>query len=143
MRAVGNAVLILCGAVLFFQVGCAGTGAASPANSSVGTSQLTSLVPNAVAAGHAGFLLTVKGVNFSSHSVIVWNGTQQITSFVSSDELTAQISAQSVVQASTVPVVIKDIQSGQMSNPLALTIADPPKITTTALPAGQVGVSYS
>ena len=143
MRAVGNAVLILCGAVLFFQVGCAGTGAASPANSSVGTSQLTSLVPNAVAAGHAGFLLTVKGVNFSSHSVIVWNGTQQITSFVSSDELTAQISAQSVVQASTVPVVIKDIQSGQMSNPLALTIADPPKITTTALPAGQAGVSYS
>lgn len=143
MRAFGNAVLVFCGAVLFFQLGCAGAGAAPPANSSVGTSQLVSLVPNAVAAGHAAFLLTAKGANFSSHSVIVWGGTAQTTSFVSSEELTAQIPAPSVVQASTVPVVVKDVQSGQMSNPLALTIADPPKITTTTLPTGHAGVSYS
>ena len=141
MRAFGTSVLVFCGAVLFLQSGCAGIGAAAPANSSnsasssVGTSQLVSLAPNAVVAGHAGFLLTAQGANFSSHSVIVWNGTQQVTSFVSTDELTAQIAAQSVAQASTVPVVVKDMQSGQITNPLALTIGEPPKITTTVLPS--------
>jgi hypothetical protein len=143
MRAVGSAVLVFCGAVLLFQSGCAGIGAVTAANSSVGTSQLMNLAPNAVAAGHAGFLLTAKGANFSIHSAIMWNGIEQATSVVSSDELTAQIPAQSVSQASTVPVIVKDMQSGQMSNPLALTIGDPPKITTTTLPPGQAGVSYS
>ena len=42
-----------------------------------------------------------------------------------------------------VPVVVRNLQSGGTSNPLFLTVGNPPKITTTSLPAGQAGASYS
>jgi hypothetical protein len=88
-------------------------------------------------------MLTVQGVNFSTQSTIFLNGAEQKTAFVNSKQLTAQIPTQAVAQPSMVPVVVKNLQSGGMSNPLFLTIGNPPKITTTVLPAGQAGMSYS
>ncbi len=147
MRVVGS-TLLFCLAVflLLSQYGCAGAAsspaAANPSNS-VGAAQLVGLSPSAVEAGHASFLLTVKGMNFSDQSVISWNGTSQPTSFVSAEVLTTQIPAQSTAAAAVVPVAIQDKQSGKVTNSLTFTVGNPPKITTTALPAGQTGVAYS
>jgi putative Ig domain-containing protein len=143
MRTVRSAILLYFAVLLFFQLGCAGTTAGPAADASIGATQLVSLSPTSVTAGHAGFLLTVKGANFSHQSVIFWNGAEQTTAFINSEEMTALIPAQSVSQATTISVAIKSVQSGQMSNALTLTISDPPKITTTTLPVGQAGASYS
>jgi len=142
MRVMGTAALICSVLVLFFQFGCAGAAGQPAAAASARGAQLVSLSPNAVPVGQSS-LLTVQGVDFSSESMILLNGAAQKTAFVSSGQLTAQISTQSVAQASTVPVIVKNAQSGGMSNPLFLTIGNPPKITTTTLPGGEAGVSYS
>jgi hypothetical protein len=143
MRIVNSAVLVCAAVILFFQFGCAGIAAGSSASTSNPTGQIVSLSPNAIAAGHPAFLLTVKGTNFTSTSMVLWNGREQTTAFVNSEEVTAQIPSQSVVQESVIPVSVKDTHTGQISNALSLTIGDPPKITTTTLPSGQAGVSYS
>lgn len=142
MRVMGNTVLIGSVLLVLFQFGCAGAAGQPAAAASIGGAQLVSLSPNAVPVGQSS-LLTVQGANFSSESMILLNGAAQKTAFVSSVQLTAQISTQSVAEASTVPVIVKNAQSGGVSNPLFLTIGNPPKITTTTLPAGQPGVSYS
>ena len=132
--------------LLSLQIGCAGTVAEPSANSSnspVNTAQLVSLSPTSIAAGHAGFLLTASGLNFSSASVILWNGAEIKTDFVSSDELTAQIPASSLVQSSVISVAVKNLQSGAISNALSLTLGDPLSIATTALPDGIAGRPYA
>ena len=143
MRVVGGALLLYSVVLSVFQLGCAGTAAEPSADASIGAAQLVTLSPNAVAAGNPGFLLTVKGTNFSNHSVIMWNGSQQSTTFVNSEEMTTQIPAESIVHAATIPLTVKNMQSGRTSNALSLTIGAPPTITTTSLPTGQVGKSYS
>ncbi len=52
---------------------------------------ITSLVPPNAFAGNPSFTLTVNGLNFVSSDVITWNGQPQITTFVSSIQLTTQI----------------------------------------------------
>jgi hypothetical protein len=138
----GSAVLVCTIIFLSLQFGCAGSASQPAAAASIGGAQLVSISPNAVSVGQAG-LLTVQGVNFSTQSTIFLNGAEQKTAFVNSEQLTAQIPTQAVAQPSMVPVVVKNLQSGGLSNPLFLTIGTPPKITTTVLPAGQAGMSYS
>jgi hypothetical protein len=131
--------------VMFLQFGCAGGVAQSSAAttaSAATAAKLVSMSPATVAVGHASFSLTVSGTNFSSQSVIVWNGAAVPTTFVSSEELTAQISATSVAKASGIPVTVKNSQSGESANVLSFTVGAAPEITTTALPAGHAGMSY-
>ncbi len=143
MRNAGGAVIV-CLVVLFgFQFGCAGATAGQAAGSTASGMELVSLSPSAVATGQSGFSLVVTGAHFSSQSVIEWNGSPLATAFVNSGELTAQIPSAAVAQASVVPVAVKNTQSGQTSNALSLTIAAPPKISTTSLPAGNAGAPYS
>jgi Putative Ig domain/IPT/TIG domain len=142
MRIIGSAALICSVVFLFFQFGCAGVAGQPAAAASIGGAQLVSLSPSAMPVGQGG-MLTVQGENFSNESMILLNGAEQKTAYISSKQMTAQISTQAVAQASTVPVVVKNTQSGGMSNPLFLIIGNPPKIGTTSLPAGQAGVSYS
>lgn len=143
MRMIGSAVLLCSVVLLFFQFGCAGAAGQPAAAASIGGAQLVSISPNAVPVGHGGFMLTVQGANFSSQSVVLVNGAEQKTAYINSQQLAAKIPTVPVAQSSNVPVVVKNTQSGGMSNPLFLTVGNPPKITTTALPAGQAGMSYS
>lgn len=55
--------------------------------------------PQAVAPGTPGFTLTVRGANFLPGAVVNWNGKARSTTFVSSDELQAQILASDVSAA--------------------------------------------
>lgn len=134
--------------LLILQIGCSGAVAQSPSANSTNAAlpavaQLTSVTPTSVPAGHAAFQLVANGTNFSAQSVIVWNGSAQATTFVSSNELTSQIPSTAVAQSSAVTIAIKNMQSGEVSNALSVTVGNPPEITTTSLPAGRTGASYS
>lgn len=143
MRDFGTAALICSVLFLSFQFGCAGAAGQPAAAASIGGAQLVSITPSAVPVGQGGFSLTVQGVNFSSQSVILLNGAEQKTAYINSRQLAAQIPTVPVAQSSNVPVVVKNAESGGMSNPLFLTVGNPPKITTSVLPAGQAGEPYS
>jgi hypothetical protein len=67
---------------------------------------LTSLSPSSATAGGAGFTLIVNGSNFVNGSVVRWNGSNRTTTFVSSTELRATISAADIATAGTANVTV-------------------------------------
>jgi hypothetical protein len=66
----------------------------------------TTLSPATTVAGGAAFTLTVTGTNFSASSVVQWNGASRATTFVSSTELRAAISAGDIALAGTAQVTV-------------------------------------
>jgi uncharacterized protein (TIGR03437 family) len=93
---------------------------------------LTSLAPNTVAAGSAGFTLTVNGANFVNGSVVRWNGANRATNVVSATQLTAQIPAADLVAAGTASVtVFNPAPGGGASNALSFTIGSAPNPVPT------------
>jgi len=69
---------------------------------------ITALMPVTVTAGSGAFSLTVNGVGFLPGAAVYWNGEPRPTTFVSSVQLLAQISASNVVRAGTVAVVVRN-----------------------------------
>jgi hypothetical protein len=69
---------------------------------------LTSLSPTSALAGGGGFTLTVNGSNFVSgpNSVVYWNGSSRVTTYVSSTQLTAAILASDIATPGTFPVTV-------------------------------------
>jgi len=146
MRILGGGVLSFLVLVLVFQLGCAGVTTQSATSAPAATSssaRVESISPASVQVGHAALELTVSGSNFTSQSVIIWNGSAKTTKFVSSKELTAQVPASALATASVVPVAVKDTANGQVTNSVPLTVGDHPVIVTSALPEGQAGRSYA
>src|SRR5258708_31591857 len=70
------------------------------------------LVPTTVVPGSAAFTLTVNGTGFVSGSVVNWNGSPRTTTFVSSSQLTASISAADVATANTTVVTVANPSPG-------------------------------
>jgi hypothetical protein len=67
----------------------------------------TSVSPNTRIAGSGAFTLTVTGTNFiSGQSIVRWNGANRTTTFVSSTQLTAAISAADISTAGTANVTV-------------------------------------
>ena len=94
------------------------------------------LSPTAMAAGAPGFTLTVTGTNFLSSSVVRWNGADRPTTFASTTQLRAAISAADVATVGTAQViVVNPAPGGGTSNPQAFTISPPnnPVPTTRGL----------
>jgi hypothetical protein len=60
--------------------------------------KVSQVLPNLVAAGSATFTLTVNGSNFTSASVIKWNGTALTTSVVNPGQLTASVDSSLIKQ---------------------------------------------
>ena len=86
-----------------------------------------SLKPASAHKGGAGFTLTVNGSNFVDDSQVQWNGASRATTFVSSDQLTAQILNSDLAATGTAAVTIfNPAPEGGTSNAAALTISDPP-----------------
>ena len=106
------------------------------------TPRITSISPDAAAAGSAGFTLVVSGVNFVSSSVIRFNGIDLPTTFVTSSQLTAVVPAGAVATGAAAPVVVVNpAPGGGTSNAATFTITNPaPGISgispTTVLAAG-------
>jgi len=67
-----------------------------------------SLQPSSVVQGSPGFTLTVNGANFVNGAVVQWNGSPRTTMFVSSSQVTAQISANDVMNPAAVPVTVQN-----------------------------------
>ena len=83
------------------------------------------LVPDAVAPGGKGFTLTVNGTAFVSTATVNWNGGPLATTFVSASELTAQVPASDIAQASTAAVtVVNPGPGGGASNVVFFSVAD-------------------
>lgn len=84
---------------------------------------ITSLSPATTAPGVGGFTLTVRGSNFVSTSVVQWNGSDRSTTFVSTGQLTAQITAADVATAGAATVtVFNPAPGGGSSNSSTFTI---------------------
>ncbi len=67
---------------------------------------LTSVTPDLVAARGAAFTLTARGNNFLPNSVVRWNGTDRLTTFVSATQLTAQITQADINAAGLAQVTV-------------------------------------
>jgi hypothetical protein len=110
-------------------VGC---GYSSHGNGAVAASApaIAQLAPSSMAAGGAGFTLTVMGSNFANGAAVYWNGGVRATTFVSSSKLTAAISAADIANAATVMIYVKNPggtgiymnQSGQSSASVSFTV---------------------
>src|SRR6266436_3893115 len=62
---------------------------------------ITDIVPTTATRGGPAFTLTVNGSNFVTGSAVQWNGTNRTTVFVSSSQVTAQISSDDILVAGT------------------------------------------
>jgi len=67
---------------------------------------LTSVFPTAVIASDPGFTLQVNGSGFVYPSVVRWNGANRPTTFVSANQLQAQIPATDILSAGTAQVTV-------------------------------------
>jgi hypothetical protein len=78
---------------------------------------VTTLSPSSATAGDPAFTLTVNGNSFVSGAVVQWNGAARTTTFVSSTQLTAAITAADLANAGTIPVtVVNPAPGGGPSN---------------------------
>jgi hypothetical protein len=95
-----------------------------------GAPSISGLSPNTTAMGGADFTLTVNGTGFASGAVVYFHGNSRNTTFVSTSQLTASISAADIATAQTVPVFVKNPggtgiymnQGGQSSASVSFTI---------------------
>jgi Tol biopolymer transport system component len=117
----------------------AGCGGSSSSKSGGGSTQpaatLTSIAPYQasvygtnppwVAAGIQGFSLLANGTNFTSTSMLQWNGTTLPTQFGSSVNLAANVSSSLVAKSGTASITVYDSASGKSSGSLTFSIASP------------------
>lgn len=85
---------------------------------------ITSIHPSTVSAGGPAFTLTVSGDRFKKKSRIYWNGSPLDTTRVSSNELTALISADRIATSGAVEITV--VRKDATSNVATLTIRDAP-----------------
>lgn len=89
---------------------------------------LTNLAPNSVVAGSGDFVLLVSGTSFLQGSVVRWNGSDRLTTFVSAGELKAGITAADLAAAGVVQVtVFNPGPGGGSSNAVAFVVGAPDK----------------
>ncbi len=89
----------------------------------VATPYINSLSPTSRVANSGAFTLTVNGSNFSSGSVIQWNGSNRTTTFVSATQLTASIPGTDIASSGTAAITVAT--GTAVSNSQTFTI-DPP-----------------
>jgi hypothetical protein len=83
---------------------------------------ISSLTPNSAEIGDPSFTLHVHGQNFTSTSVIVFNGGEESTTFVGPTELTTGVDMTTATTPIAVPVAVRDMDV--QSEPLMFTFTD-------------------
>lgn len=68
---------------------------------------ITSLSPPSAVIS-SGFVMLVNGFNFSSNSIVRWNGSDRATTFVSATQLSINVTATDVASAGTVNITVFD-----------------------------------
>jgi hypothetical protein len=97
------------------------------------TPTVSALAPNAVPAGSAAFQLVVTGSNFQTGSVVIWNGSQLPTTYMSATQLNALVDSSLVAGAGTVSVIVQN-PGPATSGSVKFTVGAP-AITTVCLAA--------
>ena len=96
-----------------------------------------SLDPAGAVAGGGGFSLTVDGSEFRRNAVVLWNGDERPTTWVSGNRLRALVTAADIARPGSVEVrVLTRGAKGGRSGPAAFVIAGP--TTTAAAPSNPV-----
>jgi hypothetical protein len=91
---------------------------------------ITSLNPSSTNAGGSSFALTVDGTNFVGSSVVRWNGSDRVTTYVNDTRLTASIPATDIAAAGSGSVtVFNPAPGGGTSNSATCSINDPALMT--------------
>jgi len=106
---------------------------------------VSSISPNNATAGGAAFTLTVNGTNFISASVVVWNGSNLSTTFVSSTQLTAQVPPNLILAVGSIQVTVTNpAPGGGTSAGQTFTVSAPqPVISDFSPKAAPVGTLVS
>ena len=100
---------------------------------------LSSISPTSAAAGGAAFTLTATGTNFAITSVVRWNGSNRTTTYVSSTQLQAQITAADIATAGTASVtVFSPTPGGGTSAAQTLTINNAAPTLSSILPTSAI-----
>ncbi|WP_116789492.1 T9SS sorting signal type C domain-containing protein [Flavobacterium psychrotrophum] len=98
---------------------------------SVATPVLASISPTSKVAGSAAFPLTVTGSNFTSASVIQWNGVALTTTYVSATQLTASIPAANVATTGTAAITVATGAAVSGSQTFYIDAVNTPSISTS------------
>ena len=77
---------------------------------------ITSISPASATAGGSQFLLTVNGDDFRRDSVVNWNGSFVVTTFVSTHQLFAVITSADIAQAGTALVSVFNPPEGSVTS---------------------------
>jgi hypothetical protein len=104
-----KATPLLAGLVIALAVTALSCGTCPPAPS------IASVSPSSATAGGSQFLLTVNGNDFRHYSLVVWNGSFRVTTFVSSHQLFAVITAADIAQPGTALVFVSNPPEGGTS----------------------------
>ncbi|PYV11735.1 MAG: hypothetical protein DMG07_18565, partial [Acidobacteria bacterium] len=103
---------------------------------------LTSISPSSALAGGAAFTLTTTGTNFAITSVVRWNGSDRTTTYVSSTQLQAQVTAADIATAGTSPVtVFNPTPGGGTSGASTFAINNPVPTLSSISPSSAVAGS--
>jgi hypothetical protein len=92
---------------------------------------VTMLTPNSAEVGDPSFLLHVHGTNFTSGSIIVFNGGEEPTTFVSATEVTTQVDMTTVLLPAVVPVAVISTD-GVQSDSMNFTFTDGTPLVTVS-----------
>ena len=100
---------------------------------------LTSLSTSSAPAGGPGFTLSLTGSNFTTGSIVLWNGRPRATSPVSATRITAAILASDLATPGAAQVsVFNPLPGGGMSNAMPFTISTGPVTPAPSFSAGGV-----
>jgi trimeric autotransporter adhesin len=99
---------------------------------------ITSLSPNSATPGGAAFTMNVNGTNFISNSVVNWNGSARTTTFVSTTQISAAITATDIVASGTAQVTVTNPAPGGGTSPPTVfdtnPVANPVPAVSNVLP---------
>jgi hypothetical protein len=88
---------------------------------------IASLEPPGVVAGHPAFDLLVSGTGFVQGATVKWNGADRVTTFVSTTQVKAAITAADVASPVSVPVTVTNpAPGGGTSNALVFVVTTAP-----------------
>ncbi len=104
-----------------------------PSAQGPGVPSISSVSPKSVVTGSRAFTLTIKGANFVQGSVVLWNGADRPSTFLSNTSLSARISSGDVASAGTATVMVYNPATGGVSNPADIVI-DPPESPIRGVP---------
>jgi hypothetical protein len=107
---------------------------------------ISSLSPASVLQGGSSFTLTVNGSNFVSNATVQWNGASLATTFVSSTQLTATVTASDIAAVGTASVAVVNPAPGGGTSPAqTFTTNNPAPSVTAVSPSSAVagGVAFT